>query len=319
MLEGLRLRMDGAARPADRGTILEAARHACTLHQWLTGPDPAGEQEVRRAVAALADGDRAAPGLPLLGAAEGGRAWLGAGGARAPLRAALVRHWVRHRLIALPVPLTGAAAFHPGAAWPCAFLHALAGEAADWRRALADLERAWLAARRAVAGQRRGSQAAAVVDLLAAAPLLSATSLAGILGIAVRTAIRHLDELAASGIAVEVTHRASRRLFGLAGQAPLREAVRPPYRPVPGRGRGRPPLGAPATEVPPAPPPLPPLSPLERRAFDYGDLEAGLGQLDQAVRRTRHALDALARRARSAAQQRLVHPPGTRHGNVVRE
>lgn len=299
--EGLRLRMDGALRLVDRGAILDAARHAFTLHQWLTAPDAGQEREIERAAAQLARFD-AVCGTPLLAAAEGAQVWLAAGGGRPPLRAALVRHWTRHRLLALPVPLTGAAALRaempadaaPWAApWAAAFLRALAEEAADARQMLADLERAWIAARRKVAGRRRDSHAAAAVDLLAAVPLLSATSLAGILGVAVKTGIRLLDALVAEEIAVEVTHRAKRRLFGLAGMAPLRAVVRPPYRPEPGRGRGRPPHRA--AEVPAADlPPLPPFSPLERRGFDYGDLEAGLAQLDATLRRTRRALDHLA-------------------------
>ncbi|HET8996986.1 MAG TPA: hypothetical protein VFN42_09985, partial [Acetobacteraceae bacterium] len=202
-------------------------------------------------------------------------------------------------LLRLPVPLTGAAALRAdvpadAATWAPFFLRALAEEAADARQMLADLECSWIMARRRVASRRRDSHVAAAVDLLAAVPLLSATSLAGILGVAVKTAIRLLDELAAAGIAVEVTHRAKRRLFGLTGMAPLRDAVRPPYRPEPGRGRGRPPRRVVTPEAE-APPPLPPLSPLEGQGFDYSDLEAGLAHLDFALRRTRQALDALAR------------------------
>ena len=39
VLEGFRLRMDGALRIIDRGAILAAARHALDLHQWLVAPD----------------------------------------------------------------------------------------------------------------------------------------------------------------------------------------------------------------------------------------------------------------------------------------
>ena len=46
-------------------------------------------------------------------------------------------------------------------------------------------------------------------------PVLSATTLACILGIAVKSAIRILDELLAAGTAIEVTHRSKRRLVGL--------------------------------------------------------------------------------------------------------
>jgi hypothetical protein len=44
----------------------------------------------------------------------------------------------------------------------------------------------------------------------------------------------------AVGIAVEVTHRSKRRLFGLRGLIPLRDAVRAPHRPNANRGRGWP-------------------------------------------------------------------------------
>src|SRR5450432_1068726 len=54
VLEGLRLRMDHAMRIIDRGVIFDAARHALTLHQWLTVPDFDQEGEVQQADAALA-------------------------------------------------------------------------------------------------------------------------------------------------------------------------------------------------------------------------------------------------------------------------
>ena len=305
VIEGLRLRMDGALRIIDRGATLSAARHALVLYRWLTAPDFDEEGAVQRATAHLAGFDEAT-GTPLLAAAYGMHAWLVAGGARPPIRAALTRHFARHRLQRLPVPLTGAAALRAETPWQepewvPVFLRALAEEAADARQMLLDLERAWFAARTAVGGRRRDSHIAAAVDLLAAVPLLSATSLAGTLGIAVKTAIRLLDELVAAGIAVEVTQRAKRRLFGLAGMVPLRDVVRPPYRPEPGRGRGRPPIRHVAEDVV-EPAKLPPLSPLERRVFDYGDVEAGLAQLDRAMHRTRRALDTLARGTLSAKE-----------------
>ena len=136
------------------------------------------------------------------------------------------------------------------------------------------MERAWRAARRAVSGRRRHSRAAAAVDLLAAAPLVSATSLAAGLGMAVKNATLLLDDFCAAGIAIEVTHRSKRRLFGLTGLAPLRDVVRPPYRPEPGRGRGRPPLVAEEAITVPA---LPPVPPLDRQSFDYSDLGGDLG------------------------------------------
>ena len=111
------------------------------------------------------------------------------------------------------------------------------------------MERRWISARAAVAGRRRTSRAVLAVDVLAAAPLLSATTLAAAIGMSVKNAIALLDGFLAAGIVVEVTHRAKRRLFGLAGLAPLRDQVAPPRRPEPGRGRGRPPIQDVAAET----------------------------------------------------------------------
>ena len=91
--------------------------------------------------------------------------------------------------------------------WIPAFLRALAREAEAGLDLLLALERAWFAARRAVASRRKSSHAGAVIDLLAATPVVSATTLAARLGIAVKNAIRLLDELTAADITVEVTHR----------------------------------------------------------------------------------------------------------------
>ena len=140
---------------------------------------------------------------------------------------------------------------------------------------------------------RRDSHAAAAVDVLAAVPLVSATSLAAGLGLALKTAIRLLDGLVDAGVAAEVTRRSKRRLFGLKGMAPLAEAIRPPYRPEPGRGRGRPPI-LPIEDAAAGPPPkLPPLTPVERRGFDYSDLEDCMAYLDHTIRQTRQVLRVL--------------------------
>jgi hypothetical protein len=301
VLQGFRLRMDGALRNIDRGAVLDAARHAFDQYQWLTAPDFDQEAEVQQAEKHLA-GFSSGGGTPLLAAARGLHAWLDAGGTRPPIRAALVRFWTGQKLLRMPVPLTGAAAlraetpFEPSA-WLPAFLRALASEAADGRQLLMDLEHTWFAARSAVAGRRRDSHAAGAVDLLAAVPLISATSLAAGLDLAVKNAIRLLDGLVAAGVAVEVTHRSRRRLFGLKGMGPLAEAVRLPYRPEPGRGRGRPPILTADDEIAGPPPPLPPLTPMERRAFDYSELERCMAQMDQAIQRTRRALANLTRDA----------------------
>jgi hypothetical protein len=300
LLEGLRLRMEHALRIIDRGAIFDAARHAFGLHQWLTQPDFDQEGDIQRAEQALAT---TSPGTTrLLAAAHGLHAWLDAGGDRAPMRAALIRYWTRHRLLRAPVPLTGAAALRPGTpwaleAWVPEFLNAVAGESEDALQRLFDMERVWFAARRAVAGRRRNSRATAAVDILAAAPLVSATSLAAGLGMAVKNATVLLDQFCADGIAVEVTHRSKRRLFGMVGLAPLRDEVAPPRRPEPGRGRGRPPSVTEEAEIPVQPPPLPecPLSPMERRDFDYSELDHWMAQTDQAIRKARRTLDQLAR------------------------
>jgi hypothetical protein len=42
------------------------------------------------------------------------------------------------------------------------------------------------------------------------------------------------------------------------------------------------------------PPPLPPLTQIERLAFDYGDIEHWMAQLNQAIRQTRRVLQILA-------------------------
>jgi len=181
VLEGLRLRMDHALRLIDRGVIFDAARHALTLHQLLMVPDFGQEGDVQQAEAALATPE--ARISPLLSAALGMHAWLDRDGTRPPIRAALVRYWIRHRLFRALVPLTGARALRaetPWAidAWVPVFPTALADEADDARPMLLDMERAWFTARHAVAGRRSNSRAIAAIDILAAAPLISATSLA---------------------------------------------------------------------------------------------------------------------------------------------
>ena len=104
------------------------------------------------------------------------------------------------------------------------------------------------------------------VDVLAAMPLISATSLAAGLGISMKNAIRLLDGLVNAGVAVEVTQRSKRRLFGLKAMAALAKRCAPPYRPEPGRGRGRPPILTVEDNVTGPPLPLLPLAPIDRRA-----------------------------------------------------
>jgi hypothetical protein len=304
LLEGLRFRMDHALRLIDRGSLFAAARHALALHQWLVAPDFDQEGEVQAAERVLA----AQNGTPLLAAAAGLRQWLGsdghpgAGGARPPLRSALVRFWVRQRVLRLPVPITGARALHADmlwheTAWLPAFLNALADEADEALGLLLTLERAWFVARRAVGSRRRHSRAATAIDILAAAPLVSATSLAAGLGMAVKNAAALLDDFCRAGIAIEVTHRSKRRLFGLTGLAPLRDVVAPPDRPDPTRGRGRPRNNQAGDALDSVVLPMPsgPLTPMDRRQFDYSDLERWMAHMDQTMRGTRRVLRDLAR------------------------
>ena len=294
VLEGLRLRMDHALRIVDRGEIFEAARTALALHQWITEPDFDQEGEVQAAERHLAD---ALPG-GLLGAAEGVWSWLQGGGMRPPIRAALIRFWGKHRLLRMPVPLTGPRALRADAAegypgWVVGFLEAVAAEATDYLDLLRALEHGWLAARGKVGRRRSTSRAALAVDVLAATPLVSATTLARTISMSVKCATELLDRFVATEVAVEVTHRSARRLFGLAGLAPLRDVVRPPYRPDPDRGPGRPRHETieddAATEVPS----LPPLSPIARPGLDYGALEEAMAHVDAVVRRARVSLSCL--------------------------
>jgi hypothetical protein len=114
---------------------------------------------------------------------------------------------------------------------------------------------------------------------------------------AMKNALQLLDSFCADGIAIEVTHRSKRRLFGLAGLAPLRDEVLPPRRPEPGRGRGRPPaIRIDAVPLPASlPPPQRPMTPIERRSINYAELEGAMAHLELTVRDTRRSLDALAR------------------------
>jgi hypothetical protein len=296
-LEGLRLRMDPNLRIIDRGEILDRARAALTLHQWIVEPDFDQEGEVQRAEAMLAMQPASLP--PLIAGAQGLREWIAAGETRPAMRSALIRFWRKRQLVRLPVPLTGAAALRAGQSWDTddwlpAFLGAIEREARDGLDLLFAMERAWFTARGAIAGRRRDSHDAAAVDVLAAAPVLSATTLARILGIAVKNAIRILDALVKAEIAIEVAHRAKRRLFALQGLDSLQRVVQPPYRPDGNRGRGRPRYEIAEDGPEEAPPLLPLLTPIERRAFNYTALDEAMAHLDAVVRQTRRTLGVIA-------------------------
>jgi hypothetical protein len=312
MIEGVRFRVSGATL-LDRGLIFAAAGHAFELYRWRVHPDPPQRDEIARAAAHIRES--ALPYPALAGAAVAVHSWLDRGGERAPLRAALTDYWTERRISHLPLPFSAAAALAAETPWDFAvwtgeFLRALATEAEQGLDLLRRLERSWLAARNMVKDRRRGSNAAAAVDMLAAAPVVSATTLAAALGIAPKNAARLLENFTLLGIAAEVTHRSKRRLYGLKHLAPLREAAAPPRRVGwSGRGRGRPREDTAAiadfAPQPAAVAPLqipPPLPRLERDAFDFSDIDRLLDQIDQAIRRVEQVLAAAARRADTFVQ-----------------
>jgi hypothetical protein len=316
VLEGLRLRMEGALRIIDRGMIFEAARTALSHHQWLVDPDFDQEGDIQAAEHHLAKNP--SPGA-LLTAASQVRDWLETGGTRPPMRAALIRFWRRRGILRHPVPLTGSRALSADAPngladWVCAFLYALAEEARDYQDLLRSLERNWLAARRKGAGQRSTSRAALAIDVLAAAPLLSATTLARATGLSIKSATVMLAGLVADEVAVEVTHRSARRLFGLAGMAPIRDVILPPHRPEPGRGRGRPPFSREDTPSDsPAVTPAP-LGRFEWPAIDYGGLDEAIADAEKVIRSTRRSLDHLATGRAPPAFESLVQQAAAAEG-----
>ena len=107
------------------------------------------------------------------------------------------------------------------------------------------------------------------------------------------------------GIAIEVTHRAKRRLYGLKHLAPLREEAAPPAAPdvwapartTAGWGRGPDHRAKECSEARAISPLLadrPALTPVERQEFDFTDLDRWMLEADQAIRRTKTFLDQLA-------------------------
>lgn len=294
LLAGLRLRLDAGESIAERANVFAVARHALGVHQWLADPDFDQEGEVQRAELALAAANGADG--PFLAAGRAMHAWINDDQPRQAMRTALARYWRRRGLFAVPLPLIAAASLAAEAPWALdewlpVFLLTLATEAAGMVQLTRDLERAWRTARQAIQGRRKTSHASAAVDVLAAAPLLSAPALAAALGIAVKNAGRLLDELCREGVAVEVTRRAKRRLYALRTMEPLRDAVIEPRRPEPGRGRGRPPALIPEDaeekilpETFLAAPRLPLMN------FEYADLDSAMVELEATIKRTRESL-----------------------------
>ena len=132
--------------------------------------------------------------------------------------------------------------------------------------------------------------------MLAAAPLVSATSLGQALGMATNNATRLLEGFVVLGIASEVTHRAKRRLYGLKHLSPLRETAAPPRRPLPGRGPGRPSAASLAAAAAASEwlAPSVALPPLERSELQFAELDRWLDLADQAIRRVQRIVEGYA-------------------------
>jgi hypothetical protein len=174
-----------------------------------------------------------------------------------------------------------------------AFLEALASEATDYAEMLRSLERGWCAARARVPAQRSTSRARLAVDVMAATPLISATTLAKAIGMSIKCTTEMLARFVTTEIAVEVTHRSARRLFGLAEMAPVRAATTAPRRPIPGRGRGRPRSEDLLEELVAPTAPLHPMSRFQYPPIDYGALEEAMAHCDSVIRTARIRLQAL--------------------------
>ena len=72
---------------------------------------------------------------------------------------------------------------------------------------------------------RSTTRAALAVDVMAANALILATTLAAASSMSIKSATELLDRFVRVEIAVEVTHRSARRLFGLAGMSPVRATI----------------------------------------------------------------------------------------------
>ncbi|MGX7347328.1 hypothetical protein ACWM9A_15900 [Acetobacter pasteurianus] len=227
----------------ERGTSVDALHAAFEQYQWLVRPTDTQRNAIEEASGWLSK--HSVRLGPLLGSAHAFHAWIEAGHARAPMRAALIRHWRLTNVLHFPLPLVGARSFVAEAPWSPSewlpfFLNCLNEEIAAVEDRTRTLEQSWRQARSKSGGQRRTSRADKVVDLLAAYPVVSATRLSAELGLSLKAAYIYLERFLEMGLIVEVTHRAARRLFALKDLEPLREIVRPPKRPQPGRKRGRP-------------------------------------------------------------------------------
>ncbi|AOX21725.1 hypothetical protein [Kozakia baliensis] len=293
-LEGLKPRIVGE-NAYDRGNVIDAAKAAFDQYLWLTRPTSEQTTRLESALAAL-DNAAIANG-PLLGAAQAFHRWIDVGRDRSSMRGALVRFWQESTVLHCPLPLVAARAFAGEAPWEPRrwtplFLGCLADEAEAIERRTIAFEQAWRVARAQTRVQRRTSRARTALDLIAAFPVISAFRLSELLGVSLKGAYLYLERFLADGLVVEVTHRSARRLFALKGLEPLRDAVAPPRRPLPGRKRGRPRRDAVEagtfSAVDLAPPSDPSPSP---EPIDYAALEEALAAADAAIARFRKVIE----------------------------
>lgn len=283
VLEGLRPRIRGQ-NVFERGTEIDAARAAFTQYQWLARPTGLQKKAIAQA-RVMAQPLTQGIG-PFLGSAMAFRQWVEAGESRAPFRGALMEVWREDGVLRTPLPLTGAAAFRSGASWdvrtwvPC-WLQALEDEADAISIMTRTLEASWRTARLQADGQRRTSRARAAIDVIAAHPVISATTLAARLSMSIKAACQLLERFVENGLIVEVTHRSARRLFALRDMAPLRATVQPRAKVVAGRKRGRPRASAIEDDMNVADiGVVQDFSPLERWAPDYSELKAAMAEID---------------------------------------
>jgi hypothetical protein len=296
MLEGLRLESD---RARDHGALARAFQ----LYEYLYARDERQETEVTQALEAIRKAGAGRSGL--IGVAQGLRDWIMvAGKDRNPIRAAIPIYLHERGLTRDVAPiLSGASSLHghaPAAegAWLAFFLDDLAREANEGVRLIRTMERAWADAHDRIGERRSSSRLPRAIDLLAAAPLLGPVRLARLLECTTRGAGMMLDELVEVGVAVEVTGRQSRRLYGMRDLAPIRRETAGPKHPHPGRGRGRPrKMSCDERVAMDAPPVFVASLPLEvsrpklpSRPDLAVDLEMLLADTDQAIRRSKAVL-----------------------------
>lgn len=225
----------------------------------------------------------------LWGSALAFREWIEGGEARAPFRGALVRLWPKEGVFGGLYPVTGAAAFRTGSSWDerrwlPTWLGALEREAAGIRDMVHTLERSWRNARAQAGDQRRNSKAALAIDIIAAHPVISATTLAARLSVSVQATCVLLERFVKRGLVVDVTRRSVRRLFALKDLVPLREAVGLRGKPVAGRKRGRPRLGEESDPVDQNSSSAEgPFQPLPRWQADFSELETAMKQAESVM------------------------------------